>query len=302
MRRGCCIGSLLLLAGGLAGIFASGYYIGKLGVLVLAPRADTAGALQDGAVLLVRLDTAGDEMYRLLQLGSGGLPSSLLSTVLPYEAALALRPEADQGTVGVAGAVSLRRMAGVIFSRWSQRMSVGPAQSGHSTLDRPEEGLLVYRSSVPLPAYVRTDQVSNAPTTPMFEGGHHLELLLDNRTGAGRLALAPWLPGGDADITREMTAQLDAALTHTVAVHAVGDFLSDRTLHLRITVETKNEQESQVCLLFLSLLEDTATQTAFGHDMTVEGNWDSRGKQLEGEFIIRGYDGLIEGYLRGLLA
>lgn len=198
---GCLLGCLGATALFALAVYGFIYFLFHFGPFAAAPQVDTAARLGGGPALMLRVDAEAPGAFSLGMLNDPGLNAyngAMLRMLRPYEATFQVEPAAQAAVVGVGAAMSMPRGANVLLGLLADaRKSFERDGREVSRLDVDPEnkGVLIGRGTLPLPAEAQALRAEAWPEplpgeAPVPEGGHFIEWTLDNRTGAGGLALA----------------------------------------------------------------------------------------------------------------
>lgn len=197
--RGCLIGcvGVLVLCMLVAGFLV--YIAYEFDFIQAAARVDTVSYIGGEPMVLARADPNQATVLAVVSKAFAQNPGArqFVQAFMPHEASLAVMLDSGAQTSRQILALSLRRLAGLLD--WSAvepaNWRVSPAQED-IVASKEQNGVFVVRSSWPTRKTTRQQVRKVWPEAPRdrlaLEGGHLLELVLDNRAGGAYLALEPF--------------------------------------------------------------------------------------------------------------
>ena len=198
MKRGCGKGCLIVLGIFLfivAVVCVVAFVAGRR-YLAVTPRVDTASFITDRTAVIARVDlTAPGELTKALA-KVPGIPRMILEMALPYECSLLVDVDAERKVRQLTGVASMRRFGPQLLSMFGSPGSVQTVGKFRWTTPGivSERGALLIRGEEdinPEALDVARERWQAAPAENiMLEGGHLLEMFVDNRRGQGFLACA----------------------------------------------------------------------------------------------------------------
>ncbi|MFP4503046.1 MAG: hypothetical protein ACLFTT_18795 [Candidatus Hydrogenedentota bacterium] len=197
--RGCLIGcvGVLVLCMLVAGFLV--YIAYEFDFIQAAARVDTVSYIGGEPMVLARADPNRAAVLAVVSEAFAQNPGArqFVQAFMPHEASLAVMLDSGAQTSRQILALSLRRLAGLLD--WSAvepaNWRVSPAQED-IVASKEQNGVFVVRSSWPTRKTTRQQVRKVWPEAPRerlaLEGGHLLELVVDNRGGGAYLALEPF--------------------------------------------------------------------------------------------------------------
>ena len=316
-QKGCCLGCMaifLIVIGGTCGLLYWGAV--SMDLLYESPPRDTAAHIGGSPALLVRVDPNSEQVLGLLDEGFEGQLNAFLQPFLPHDLSFALLPHREDGSSGTVFAISLRRMGGLIKLltdspeqwRWFQAQEMISA-------GLESDNLWVVRGSVRSSDSVLGQVAKWWPVETRealeLEGGHDIELVLDNRDGKAWLALDPLLVAGKTDedaivvikapFEPESSASLTGLFRRVRTFRLSADMAEADRIVLTVEAECRDADAAESMLMLLFTIRDSAYRTCVEKDIALEGHFTRNDSAIRGEFTCTGFRKSLIAMMRSQL-
>jgi len=308
LKGGCCLGALVLLLLAIGALGGAGWFIWNLGLFEELPEHDVAQRMRSrpSVMLVLDPDDPGIRPWVREQLNRfTGVLGPVLADSLPRQAVFALTPERQTGSVRGELLLSTARLTGLFESRLmdSETWRWTPGQKV-TRVGFDEPGLWRVDSEYGLhpEAALEASRRWAKPGAPLEPAPprHAAQLLIDNRDGAGFLALSPLLnpppqPG-------DLFAHYDAAdhadwLACIDSADARFDADADGTARLAVDIECPGPDEARRLLYFLEQRKDEVEHWIGKWGGRLEGQWQQQGAALSASFSAADAPRLLNNYL-----
>lgn len=309
MKKGCCLGCLAVGVILVALMVVAGVVIEQsIGIISPAERVDLAAAYSGGhAVAIVANPNAPNfgEVYRTALRDDPRRPEWFM----PHEAALFYDVDVAGGTRELSVAVSPKRFSGLLS--WF----VPDPENWHldgelevQEADFQENGAFLWRATGPLSAdaqeQAREIEPDSGASPIALEGGHIIEIIVDNRQGEAFLVLHEALLEGleeDADAADDAAdevsddailspADWDLLLRAASTLRLTVDAAADATLQFQIDLTCRDTKSADGALALLRDLKDRLGRWFAKEEAVFEGSFARVGKTITGILTLRGYD------------
>ncbi|HNR36757.1 MAG TPA: hypothetical protein PKO36_16385 [Candidatus Hydrogenedentes bacterium] len=268
----------------------------KFGVIWGSPRIPHATLVkpETRAMLSVDVPRAKDFIKRQF-LKNLRVPDSVIPYALPYEAGLIVTPDYVLGEMNMTLFVNDRRLAPVIADKVNGFKLPAPMDEWFTEkMAAKQRGLLRRDGTAKMDklflAKLKTLWNKPAPgDTLKIEGGHTLELVLDNRDGS-LLAMASAVASAKGfDLSTVLTEGRMGVFTNIGSIRLQGDILPDDSIKLLLTVECTPEAEEAMAKVLGMALEMGFNQLQMMAKMkgiSIEGKAAVEGKRVRGEYTL----------------
>lgn len=292
---GCALGCLAMVL--LIVLIGTGtvYYLIKIGPFAPAPRVDTRSHLGGSPALTVRLDAKAPGAFSPALLEDPNIAAyngALLQLFWPYEGTVAVFAVPGSTTIELAAALSMPRGSSVLLEML-QDMRKDFEKNGRTVrvlqADGERQGVVTARGALPLPLEANALRAEAWPApldgdAPAIEGGHFIELALDNRNGEAALGLtgiAQMMGEGNPESPAQLSLLSQVRLikgSHLVrTAWAALDFAPSGDVGLQYRVTAWNEVSAQLLKGILDQVPDQLTAqmdlpgVVIQHDLKHEG-------------------------------
>ena len=304
-QKGCCFGCMavfLILVGGSCLILYWGAV--SMDLLYESPAEDALALIGESPALLVRVDPNSEEALDLLNETMEGQFNLFLRAFLPHELVFALLPHREDGVSETVFSASLRRMGGLLalVSSDPEDWHWFEAQEMESA-GLESDALWVVRGTVRSSDDVR-GQVSKwwpmeAHEPLDLEGGHTVELVLDNRDGKAWLALDPLLIANETDedaivvmkapFEPEMSTRLNGFFRRVRTFRLNADMVEADRATLTVEAECRDADAAESMLMFLFTVRDGIYRACVEKEVALDGHFTQDGSSIRGEFAFTGF-------------
>lgn len=306
MRRGClwvCLGVLAIA--GLTAVILATYFGTKYDMIKSAPRVSTAEFASERSAIVALFDPNTPEVYTIL--AGSERDSSVIKYWLPYECSAILDVDAAKGVRHLTLSISPRRFAGILLKIFGSKEVLSFETPGFEDWVTPglveEKGALIMRKQGRIPPeameLVQEHPVVSGEQPFEVEGGHVLEVIVDNSNGCAFLGLEQLARPreGESDegeekrtVDPEKLAELLSRI-HTARITC--DFDSEGNFAVIIDIECPDEAAAESMLSGLLSVRDRMAGEALEEGYVVEGAPELVGNRIRADITVRGAQGSL---------
>lgn len=237
------------------------------------------------------------------------LPSWAPPLFTPYELAGLLSADHDDQRVEATLAINPQR-AGPIILDFANRVAIhqnfGYFEWETAAMAESRPGLLTIRGSLPIPsdveenAWLLWNQSRTLPSLTI-EGGHFVELVLDNRRAGAYAVLASILPYYDVETEELNRDEIVEMVAELKEARFTADFRTSDSLRIDMALEFREENIADYEISFKLLVEviaDAITKALdqrFDTELRGDVKWEEN--VLVGEFALEGVRPLVRAIL-----
>lgn len=243
-------------------------------------------------------------------------PAENLSSWMPYGATLFLDVDKEQGRKELTVAVSTKRYGRIIS--WflpdpedlAQEIGLGE-EFGLKELEFQDNGVFVVSATSPISdealQEARERWPSQAAPAMALEGGHLLEIVLDNTAGHAYLALESLLEdlesGDDEDADEPTLGKEDweSLLQQMTTLRLTSDVVDDETLEFVVDVQCASREAAEEVLEILNLVRKETTAELEDEGVLLDGAFLRTGREIHGNFTLTGFDEAVADYSQDAL-
>ena len=313
MNKGCCLGCFAVTALSVVLLIVAAFALERaVGVFVASERVSLTEAFGESHTVVI---VANPNMPNALPVITEVLDSEelVLGYIMPHEVALFMDVDDDLQTRSLIFAISTKHLGGLI-SWWLPTPEDWDLGDGMFVQDMAMQrnGVFQMTAEGDLPETflqsVRDRRATSDIPPPRYEGGHLLEILIDNRQGHGALALGSFFiedeeETEDGDQEAEPDEEKESGDDRPVLNSEDWSILFDTVLTFRMTTDIADDETHQVALELqcedstgarkIVVLLNTAQERMADHveDQRAEldGAFERDGAVVTGAFILSKY-------------
>lgn len=271
----------------------------KYAVIMSSPRVshETLVKPQTRAILCVNPQLAKDVLAKLTQ-----VPAWVLPLALPNEAAFLIDVDYILSDMKLTAFINDKRLGPVIRDRVNGLQIPPPFNQWlKDAMQVKERGVLVKEGGTRVNRNLlnmireQWEQVDGVQP-PKIEGGHMLELAIQNEDGAG-VAIAARIVSAlkHVDVTEFMDQSLLGMIAAMDALHVAADATPENELKVRLTLDCNPKDPANIGVIQM-LMEVGVGQLQpemQKRNTTIEGKTEIKGNSVEGNYVIKNFDGLL---------
>ena len=258
----------------------------RFSVLRSSPKVDRTTLLEHPSVVaIIDPNTVKAQIAAAVRERIGyPVPRWLIESVLPHEISLMTQSDYDQNEVDLTFFINPRRGDPAIAQQINKaglQSLVPKVQWASEGLVRQSSGVLTARGTVPMEpeaqeaAWFLWNQSFKAAPVPV-EGGHFIEIVMDNRDGGAYLAVASLLQAFDIEMDKTQTDISLSSLKFILKARMHVDVTSGDTLMLSFTIVVRPEAVNRLGVINLKVgIDELFTRwgetLASKHDITLVG-------------------------------
>ncbi len=276
----------------------------KFAVIWGSPRVshDTLVKPETRALLSVDVPRAKDFLKRQFLKGVN-VPDSVIPYALPYEAGLVINPDYILGEMNMTLFVNDRRLGPVILQKANEFKLPSPLDEWFpDKMVAKQRGLLRRDGTAKMDklflAKLKTLWNKPAPTDPLkIEGGHTVELVLDNRDGSLPAMASAVAASKGFDLSSVLTEGRMGVFKEIGSIRLQGDIMADDSLKLLLTIECTPESDeamTKVLGMGLDMGFNQLQMMAKMQGLAITGKATVEGKKVKGEYSLANITALMK--------
>lgn len=266
-----------------------------------SPRVDRATLIEHPSIVfIVDPNTVREQIVAAVQEQVGyGVPAWLIERVLPYEISVMTWSDYDRNKVDLTLFINPRRLDPAIAQQVNKaglQSLVPKIQWAAEGLVQRSPGVLTARGSVQMEpeaeeaAWFLWKQSFKAAAVPV-EGGHFIEIVMDNRDGGAYLAVASLLQAFEIELDATETDISLSSLKFVLKARMHVDLTPGDTLLLSFTIEVRPDAVNRLGVINLKVGIDElfalwGETLKREHDITLVGESEWEGNVMEFRYRI----------------
>jgi len=312
MKKGCCLGCFAVAALSVVLFIVAAFVLERaVGVFVASERVSLTEAFGDTHTVLV---LAKPNMPSALPMIADVLDSEegFLEFLMPHEAALFMDVDEELRTRTLTVAISTKRLGGLIswFLPTPEEWDLGDGMFVQD-MAMQRNGVFQMTAEGDLPETflesVRDRRATSDIPPPTLEGGHLLEILIDNRQGEGALALGSFFiedeeetEDGEQEAEPDEEEESDdrpvlnsddwATLFDIVLTFRMTtDIADDETHQFALELQCRNSDDARKILALLNAAQERMEDHVEDERAELDGGFERDGAVVTGAFTLSNY-------------
>ena len=221
------------------------------------------------------------------------VPDWVIPKALPHRAAVLVVPDNAVGMMDFILLVNDQRLGPIIIDRANQYRLPRPFDSWfqNSAMVRKRRGLLEMKGSGIMDALMISKVRSQWDTTKTLEplpveGGHMVEVVLDNRDGGALTIIASLIGTQGIDVSGMLDEGRLDMLASIASIRIQADLLGEDTLKLRLVIECAPERDPTEAQVLGGIIQMVPGQLRTLLNIPIEGGSSVRGRKIEANYTI----------------